>query len=240
MSRSRKLLLLAIGIPVALVVLVSAGTFVYIHFIQADPAPRLTVDTTAEAASDGAVAPSSSSTAVVPSGSVGGTWTATSSSLVGYRVQETLFGQDTEAVGRTNAVTGTFTISGSTVSTAAFTVDLKKVKSDEDRRDSQFQGRLMETSKFPTATFKLTSPITLSAVPTDSTIVEASATGDLTLHGVTKSVTFTVKAKRDGANVNVNGSIPITFSDYDIENPSNQAASVGSGGELEFTLVLSR
>lgn len=239
MFRRRRLLWLLLAIPVVLVALVSAGTFVYIHFIQADPAPRLTLDTTAGASSDD---PASSSTApvAVPTGSVDGTWTTTSESLVGYRVQETLFGQDTEAVGRTSSVTGTFVLSGSTVSTAEFTVNLKTVKSDEDRRDSQFQGRLMETSKFPTATFELTSPITLSAVPTDSSVVEATATGDLTLHGVTKSVTFTVKAQRAGATVKVNGSIPITFSDYDIEDPSNQAASVGDGGELEFTLVLSK
>jgi hypothetical protein len=53
-------------------------------------------------------------------------------------------------------------------------------------------------------------------------------------------VTFTVKAQRAGSTVKVTGTIPITFSDYDIENPSNQAASVGDGGDLEFLLILSK
>jgi len=226
-----------LGIPVALLVLAVVGPYVYIHFIQSDPPPKLTLDTSPTASSSSGSDPSSS--AAAPTGSVDGTWTATSDSIVGYRVKEVLLGQSTEAVGRTNSVTGTFTLSGTTVSGAAFTVQMATVKSDEDRRDSQFTGRLMETSKFPTGTFKLTSPITLSAVPTDSTVVDATATGDLTLHGVTNSVTFTLKAQRAGANIKVNGEIPITFTDYDISNPTNQTASVGDSGTLEFLIVFS-
>jgi polyisoprenoid-binding protein YceI len=226
-------------IPVALLVLAVVGPYVYIHFIQSDPPPKLTLDTSSTPSSASSSGSDPSSSAAAPTGSVDGTWKATSDSIVGYRVKEVLLGQDTEAVGRTNSVTGTFTLSGATVSGAEFTVQMATVKSDEGRRDSQFTGRLMETSKFPTGTFKLTSPIALSAVPTDSTIVEATATGDLTLHGVTSSVTFTLKAQRDGANIKVNGEIPITFSDYDISNPTNQTASVGDSGTLEFLLMFS-
>ena len=37
--------------------------------------------------------------------------------------------------------------------------------SDEQRRDSQFQGRIMDTATYPTATFELTEPITLDSLP---------------------------------------------------------------------------
>ena len=43
---------------------------------------------------------------------------------VGYRVPEVLFGQSTEAAGRTTRVTGTMTIDGTTVEDATFTADL--------------------------------------------------------------------------------------------------------------------
>ena len=46
------------------------------------------------------------------SGSPDGTWTVGSGSAAGYRVEEVLLGQNTEAVGRTTAVTGELTVSG--------------------------------------------------------------------------------------------------------------------------------
>ena len=116
-------------------------------------------------------------------------------SAVGYRVVEVLFGQDTEGVGRTDQISGQFTIAGDQVTDASFEVDMQTVASDESRRDSQFNGRLMDTATFPTATFVLTAPIELGAVPADGTPVTATATGDLTLRGVTKPVTFDVQAQ---------------------------------------------
>jgi polyisoprenoid-binding protein YceI len=95
----------------------------------------------------------------------------------------------------------------------------------------------MNTAVYPTATFKLTQPLVLSNVPTDNTVVDAKATGDLTLHGVTKSVTFDLKAQRDGANVKVNGAIPIVFADYNISNPSGGPATTADNGLLEFLVV---
>ena len=86
-------------------------------------------------------------------------------SVVGYRVKETLAGVDTEGAGRTSSITGTMTIDGTTVTTTDLTVDMTTFKSDDSRRDGQFNGRIMEVSQFPTATFKLTSPIELGTHP---------------------------------------------------------------------------
>ena len=55
-----------------------------------------------------------------------------------------------------------------------------------------------------TATFKLTAPITLTSIPQNKVPVTTSATGDLTLHGVTKSVTFDVSAQRNGDKIDIN------------------------------------
>ena len=159
---------------------------------------------------------------------------------MGYRVKETLFGQSTEAVGRTNSVTGSLAISGSSVSEGDFTVDMSTVKSDSTQRDGQFNGRIMDTSQFPTSTFKLTQPIELGSVPADGQEITANATGDLTLKGVTKSVTFPVTARLSHGQVQVTGSIPVTFGDYGIDNPSFGPASVGDNGTLEFLLVFER
>lgn len=221
---------LAIGVPILLVVLVVGGTFVYIHFISPDAAPPLTFSSST-AADD-------ARSALV--GGTDGTWQATSESTVGYRVHEVLFGQDNEATGRTNAVTGRVGIAGTTVPTASFTVDMTKVSSDEAQRDGQFRGRIMQTSQFPTATFELSTPLSLPSVPADLVEITVPAAGKLTLHGVTNDVTFDVKARLNGSRLEINGTIPVHFSDYDISNPSGGPARVGGDGELEFLLVLQK
>jgi polyisoprenoid-binding protein YceI len=157
---------------------------------------------------------------------------------VGYRVQEVLFGQDNTAVGRTNAVTGSVTIQGTSVPAASFTADLTTVSSDRSQRDHQFQGRIMDTSSFPTATFALTKPITLSSDPSSGSTFTAQATGNLTMHGVTRTVTFTVTGKVAGATAQVNGTIPVTFADWNIPNPSFGPVSTDNHGTLEFLLNL--
>ena len=60
------------------------------------------------------------------------------------------------------------------------------------------------------------------------------ATGDLTLRGKTKSVTFDIVAQRNGAAIETNGTIPVTFADYGIPAPSFGPAEVGDSGELVF------
>jgi polyisoprenoid-binding protein YceI len=206
---------------------------VYFHFIQGKAAAPLTInDTTTTTAPAG--------TPTTALASVDGTWKAGSGSQAGYRVKETLFSQSATAVGRTTAVTGQITISGSKVPAASFTVDMTKVTSDRSQRDGQFQGRIMDTSDFPTGTFVLTSPIDLGSVPKSGVKITPRATGKLTLHGTTKTVTVTLEAELTGTTVQVSGSIPITFSDYNLDNPSGGPASVGKSGTLEFLLVLSK
>lgn len=225
---------LLIAIPLAIVVAVVGGSWFYIKVIEGDPEERLTLRDTASGTSD-----TTSAASGADDGTVEGTWQASSESIVGYRVKETLFGASTEAVGRTSEVEGSITIDGTTVTDGSFTVDMASVSSDRAQRDGQFRGRIMNVSQFPSATFELTEPIALSSVEPDEEIT-AAATGDLTLHGVTREVTFDVKALRLGGQIRVNGAIPIRFADYDIDDPSGGPAQVGDDGTLEFTLVFTR
>ncbi|MCU1364989.1 MAG: YceI family protein [Ilumatobacteraceae bacterium] len=190
--------------------------------------------------------PSTATAASTPAPSVGAeNYKLTMSSdvtanYVGYRVTENLFGQDTEGVGRTTAVTGSLTLDGSAISAAEFTVDMTKLKSDEDNRDRKFQNEIMETSTYPTATFTITQPIDLGTVPADGTEITATATGNLTLHGVTKPVTLTVKAQRNGDIIDVLGSTNVKFADYAIANPSNGAVTTADNGTIEFLLSFTK
>ncbi|MQA96701.1 MAG: YceI family protein [Streptosporangiales bacterium] len=215
---------------IAVVVLVVCGPFVYTRFIATD-APGALSAGPATGDPKGAAG----------SASADGTWRAGPGSQAGYRVQEVLFGQDTTAVGRTNAVTGSLAIAGRNVSSGSFTVDMTTLKSDRSQRDQQFQGRIMNTASFPRATFTLTKPIVLETPPAAGARATATATGDLLLRGATKSVTFEVTVVRDAADqARVSGSIPVTFADWRIPNPSIGPIETEDHGTVEFLLTLRR
>jgi polyisoprenoid-binding protein YceI len=248
MSRGSKLAAWIGGVIVGLVVLIIGGTWAYIHVFSSDPEPEFSLDSGSTAAPSSDPTPSTEGTAPTAapstpssgSASADGTWNVATGSEAGYRVKEVLFGQSTTAVGRTSDVTGSFTVSGSQVSAGDFTVDMTTVQSDKSQRDGQFQGRIMDTASFPTSTFTLTQPIELGSAPADGTPITASATGDLTLHGTTKSVTFEVQAQKNASSIQVVGQIPITFADWGIPNPSFGPASTEDNGVLEFSLLFSQ
>ncbi len=146
-----------------------------------------------------------------------------------------------EAVGRTSNVTGSLTIDGTTITAVDMTADMTTLQSDESNRDRQLQRQGIETGTFPTATFTLTQPIELDAVPAEGEIVTVTATGDLTLHGVTKSVEIPLEARLEGGVISVAGSLPIQFADYDIGQPQGMIVlSVEDHGTLELQLHFTR
>ncbi|WP_322751257.1 MULTISPECIES: YceI family protein [unclassified Frankia] len=218
---------------IVVIALLVGGPFVYINFIEGDPPAALSVNSqSTQAAADTA------GTATVPTD---GTWKVGSGSQVGYRVKEVLFGQSTTAVGRTSGVTGQLAISGTTVQSASFTADMTTVASDQSQRDGQFRGRIMETSRYPTVTFTLTKPIDLGSVPATGVTKTYQATGDLTLHGVTKSVSISLETQRSGAQIKIGGQIPIVFADYNVSNPSFPGVvTTEDKGIMEVLLVLTK
>jgi len=198
--------------------------------------------------------PSAAAAVIPPAASVpapasfDGTWQVNDSlgsmsdftaSWVGYRVQEQLAGIGGHtAVGRTPKITGSLTLAGSTVSAASITADLTVLASDSAQRDDQLRRQAIQTDAFPTANFTLTQPIALGSLPADGTTVSATATGNLTIHGVTKSVQISIQAQRKGGVIAVAGSIPIVFGDYGFQGPSSFAVvSVNDHGTMELHVL---
>ena len=194
------------------------------------------------------------STGALPSGSASalpagleGTWTIDasigssadfSSSWVGYRVDETLAGNKANtAVGRTSNVSGTLVLSGTQISSVEVRANLLALKSDDDRRDGQLLRQGIQTEQFPEATFKLTTPVELGTLPQDGQTVSATATGELTLHGITRTVQVPIEARLSGDVVTVAGRIDIQFADYEIEQPTSFIVlSIEDHGVMEFQL----
>ena len=223
-----------------LVVLVVGGPFVYIHFISGSAPAPFSVRSAASATPGSAASGQSggSGTTAGAAKSVAGTWNVARGSQVGYRVKEVLFGQDNIAVGRTSDIAGQLTIRGTTVTAGSFTVQMATIKSDQAERDVQFNGRIMDTSAFPTGKLTLTRPISFAPLPAVGVAKTYTADGRLTLHGSTRPVTFQLTAERTKTGIEASGSIPVLFSKWGIGNPSFGPISTQNHGLLEFLLAL--
>ena len=231
------------GSAVALIVVLGVGVpFIYIHVIEGSAPPPLALSSQpAGAASSSGTSSSTASEQPAKPASLTGSYEVASGSQAGYRVKEVLAGQHATAVGRTGQVSGSMRISGDTVESAAFTVDMASVKSDRSERDNQFRGRIMDTSKYPTGSFKLTKPMTLVGAPQIGKVVTETAVGELTLHGTAKPVSLQLHAERTSSGVQVTGTTTITYGDYGIGNPSfGSFVSVGSSGSFEVLLNLAK
>ena len=141
--------------------------------------------------------PTTAATTTVNVNHLSGTWTVGSGSFAGYRVKEALVGQNTTVTGRTNRVTGTATVTGVTVTAATVSVDVGSIATTEPARDTYFRDTALQVNQFPKATFTFTNSVAVVR-PTAGQPQSVTATGELTLHGVTKTVTVTLNAVLTG------------------------------------------
>ncbi len=234
--RNRKRLLIATG---ATVVIAAAAAFAGWYFIlRSDAPPPVDLESAVEAAT--VTAPTGTGTGA----GVTGTWAvdAGSGSFVGYRVKEELATIGfTEAVGRTTNLEATLAIDGTVITVMSVEADMTALQSDSSRRDRALRSQAIETDDFPTSAFELTSPIELGDVPVDGATLAATASGHLTIHGVTLPVEVPIEAQLTGDTIVVVASIPVVFADYDIASPSSlNLLSVEDNGVIEMQLLFTR
>ena len=182
--------------------------------------------------------------APAPDAGLVGRWEvlADGSSFAGYRVEEELarIGATT-AVGRSTVLTGSLVFDGAAITEVVIEVDLTALVSDDSRRDGALRRQALETNAYPTTTFTLTQPIPIDSAPAEGETLSIMATGNLTLHGVTREVQIPMEGQLVGDRVAVVGSIEIVFADYDMDPPSAFIVlEVDDHGIMEFQLVFER
>ena len=248
----------------AAVVLIAAigigGYVAYDQVLRGDSLAPLALPSSAPATSDTGAAsdPSAATTASPVSGisadpasgssDIAGTWSATTGSQAGYRVREQLANlpAESDAVGRTDQVSGTITVTtdGSTSSVTAGTiqVDTTSIASDKSQRDNRLRTEGLQTDTYPTATFTLTQPVDIPAAAISGTGSDVTLVGDLTIHGVTKSVQIPAQAQLASGTIQVAGSISFALSDYGMTAPNigGFIVSIADQGTLEFVVVFGR
>lgn len=248
MQRSQKILIgVGTGVLAVTVVAATIGPIVYRDFIAPPAAHAPTLGSNSDLLGDPSAQPDSAD-AISPSGapldaaSLAGAWTVGGDSEAGYRVDEVLNGAGVTVTGRTPDVTGTLTINptGTALEAAALTVDVASIETGSSSRDAYFRDRALRVDEYPTATFVLTSPVAFDALPASGATAEAQATGDLTIAGVTHSVTADVSVRSDGKTAQIAGTIPVAFADFGVDAPSLGFVEVEPTGFVEFQLTATR
>ncbi len=147
-------------------------------------------------------------------------------SSASYRVTEQLAGVDfpNDAVGTTTKVSGSVAIlpDGGIAPGSKLVIDLTSMASDQNMRDGYIRNRTLETAKFPDAVFVPTEVKGVPKMVPSTGQLGVSLTGNLTIHGVTKPVTFRGIATIDPRSSTVAGRAltTITFSDFGLTKPT--------------------
>lgn len=163
--------------------------------------------------------------------------------FIGFRIDEELarIGAKT-VVGRTPGVTGTLRVDGSTITAVEIVADMGGLLTDNANRTGAIRSQAIETASFPEATFVLTEAIDLGSIPAVGDEISVEATGDLTIHGVTRTETIPLTASFDGRRIAVIGELgPMLLADYDIDKPSAAVVlSVEDNAIMELQLVFGK
>jgi polyisoprenoid-binding protein YceI len=225
-KRRHRWIRVTIGVCLALVILLAGGLSLAAHLTTAPgPLALPSVTGTGSGVASGQAA-------------VDGTWTAGPASIIGWRAQQELLGQQSTLAGRTGKVWGSLTISGGSVSQGSFTVDMAALTSSLSKTT---QSTAFDVKADPVATLVLTSPIAVGTVPAGGTVERFAATATLTLHGVSHEVRFTASVERVGSSIYVLADIAFPFADWNISVQGVPwLADLVSPGTIEVLLDLTQ
>lgn len=164
-------------------------------------------------------------------------------SVARYIAQEELAAKGpATAVGETQAIIGSlfFDEGGNPLACSRFDVDLRTLVSDESRRDNYLYENTLETGEFPLATFVLASVAGLDGPLEDGDSAQLQLTGDLTLHGTTRSVAWTAEVRLEGDTLTGNANMSFLLSDFGMEEPNVPVvASIDDVIQLQIDLTAS-
>jgi polyisoprenoid-binding protein YceI len=170
--------------------------------------------------------PSASAAATTTSPVTTGTWTVSDTSKATVRVREQLVGVNlpSDAVLVATGATGTFVLKdgGTFSSDSKITFDLTTLASDQRDRDNFVKMDTLQTRQFPKADFVPTKTSGLTLPMPASGEFTFKLTGQMTIHGTTKEVTFDVSAKRSGNELTATATAAPTwkFADFGMSAPS--------------------
>jgi polyisoprenoid-binding protein YceI len=120
-------------------------------------------------------------------------------------------------------------------------VAVDTLKSDRSMRDEKIHEIGLESSRYPTATFTLTTPATIPTSAITGKVARVTATGTFNIHGVAKTVTVPVEMSLSGSTFEAAGSLTFPWSEFGMTAPSvGGFVNVTDKATMEFALRMQR
>ena len=172
------------------------------------------------------------------------TWTVDAASKATIRVREQLarLPAPNDAIITITGAQGTFTLNpdGTFATGSKISVDMNTITTDDRQRTDSIRRDPLEVTRFRTSELvpKKATGLTLPLARAGDFTFQL--TGDLTLHGVTKSVTFDVKATRTNGKLTATATANPSwkFGDFGMRPPSSfSVLSIVDEIRMEFALV---
>ena len=210
---------------------------------SASPATASTAPTSA--ATQAAATPTSAASASAATVSAASsTWTVGSASKAVVSVREQLVGVKlpSDAVLTATGGAGTFGLKsdGTFSADSKITFDLGTLTSDNRDRDNFVKQDTLQTRQFPKAEFVPTKTSGLTLPLASNGTFTFTLTGNLTIHGKTKEVTFNVVAKRSGGDLTASATMAPTvkFGDFGMTAPSSPLRVLSIVDEIRLVVEL--
>ncbi|HEV2922976.1 MAG TPA: YceI family protein [Solirubrobacteraceae bacterium] len=236
-TRRGALLVIAGGLAAAAVLGFCVIYFVFLP--TSSPKPFTLTTSTGSAATTPSTTGSSTGLA--------GRWLLAAGSQAGYRVREQLvfLPAQSDAVGRTSSITGQATLVRSggrvTIRSASFNVAVNTLKSDRSMRDEKIHSIGLESDRYPTATFTLSTPLTLPPSAVSGRVGHLSATGILNIHGISRREAIPLEVTLSGSTLQAAGTLRFPWGDFGMTAPSiGGFVTVTDKAAMEFDLRLQR
>ncbi len=162
-------------------------------------------------------------------------------SQVSYTVQETFINKNNKlntAIGVTKQVTGDIygnKTDPSQSKIGTITIDISQFTSDSAMRDNFIRKHFLESTTYPLATFAPTSIDGMPASYTEGQSYSFKVTGNMTVHTVTKPVTFDVTASLSGDTLSGTATAGIKMSDFGV-GPITLAGMIQTQDDVALTL----
>ena len=145
-------------------------------------------------------------------------------------------------VGVSRAVHGSVSFDPDTLAfgPGQISADTKSFQTGIGLRDEDLRDQFFEADRFPEIILGLQkiSRTSASKLPPGGRL-QADVTGELNVHGVTRSVTFAATFTRgaDGATIAVRGSFPVVLADYGIKRPQRLFLKLGEIAQVDVRAV---
>ena len=207
----------------------------------ASPAPTTAAT---QAATTPTTTPAATATTATTASAATSTWTVSSASKAVVSVREQLVGVSlpSDAVLTATGGAGAFSLKsdGTFSPDSKITFDLTTLSSDSRDRDNFVKQDTLNTRQFPKAEFVPTKTSGLSLPLASTGTFTFALTGNLTIHGKTKEVTFNVVAKRNGADLTATATLAPTvkFGDFGMSPPSVPFRVVSVVDEIRIVVEL--